>query len=66
MNGSSARLIAMNNGSSSNTASIPVNGLFTDGTQLQDAIGGANYSVSGGSVAITLAADTELCCCRLR
>jgi glycosidase len=53
---SQAAIIAMNNGSASNSASIPVNGLFTDGTQLQDAISGANYSVSGGNVAITLAA----------
>ena len=56
--GSSAAIVAMNNGSSSNSASIPVSGLFTDGTQLQDAISGANYSVSGGNVAITLPADT--------
>ncbi len=58
VSGSSAAIVAMNNGSSSNSASIPVNGLLTDGTQLQDAISGANYSVSGGSVAISLAADS--------
>ena len=57
LNGQAA-IIAMNNGSASNSASIPVNGLFTDGTPLQDAISGANYSVSGGNVAITLAART--------
>ena len=51
-------VVAMNNGSTSNSASIPVNGLFTDGTQLQDAISGATYSVSGGNVALTLAALT--------
>ncbi len=33
-------VVAMNNGSSSNTASIPVGGVFTDGTQLQDALSG--------------------------
>ena len=59
LNGQAA-IIAMNNGSASNSASIPVNGLFTDGTQLQDAISGANYSVSGGNVAITLAARTGI------
>jgi len=53
-----AAIIAMNNGSSSNSATVPVNGLFSDGTQLQDAISGANYSVSGGNVAVTLAART--------
>ncbi len=51
-------VIAMNNGSASNAASIPVGSLFSDGTQLQDAISGASYSVSGGNVAVTLAART--------
>jgi hypothetical protein len=48
----------MNNGSASNAATIPVDGLFSDGAQLQDALTGATYSVSGGNVAITLAART--------
>ncbi len=51
-------VVAMNNGSSSNTANIPVGGLFTDGTQLQDALSGATYAVSGGNVQVTLAART--------
>jgi len=55
-----AAVIAMNNGPASNTAAIPVAGLFNDGTQLQDALSGANYSVSGGNVAITLAALTSV------
>ena len=42
LNGADTAVVAMNNGSSSNSASVPVNGLFTDGTQLQDAISGAN------------------------
>jgi hypothetical protein len=50
----------MNNGSSSNAASVPVATLFGEGTQLQDAISGANYSVSGGNVAITLAARSGI------
>lgn len=54
LNGQAA-LIAMNNGSARNRASVPVNGLFPDGTQLQDAPSGAKYSVRGGQVAITLA-----------
>jgi glycosidase len=49
-------VVAMNNGSSSNTATIPVGGVFSDGTQLQDAISGASYSVGGGAVQVTLAA----------
>jgi glycosidase len=57
LNGAAA-VIAMNNGSVSNAASIPVGGLYSDGSQLQDALTGANYSVSGGNVAITLAALT--------
>jgi hypothetical protein len=51
-------VVALNNGSAINSASIPVNGLFPDGTQLQDAISGATYPVSGGNVQITLAALT--------
>ncbi|HMK31392.1 MAG TPA: alpha-amylase family glycosyl hydrolase [Terriglobales bacterium] len=58
LNGSDSAIVAMNNGSSTNNASIPVNGVFTDGTQLQDAISGSTYSVSGGNVAVTLAART--------
>ncbi|HEV2395335.1 MAG TPA: alpha-amylase family glycosyl hydrolase [Candidatus Sulfotelmatobacter sp.] len=56
--GSETAVVALNNGSSSNAASIPVAGLFSDGAQLQDAISGTTYSVSGGNVAVTLAADT--------
>jgi len=58
LNGSQTAVVALNNGSSSNAATIPVGSLFSDGTQLQDAISGATYSVSGGNVAITLAGDT--------
>jgi len=58
LNGSETAVVALNNGSVSNAATIPVAGLFTDGTQLQDAISGATYSVSGGNVAVTLPADT--------
>ncbi len=56
LNGSQTAVVALNNGSASNAATIPVGSLFSDGTQLQDAISGATYSVSGGSVAVTLAA----------
>ena len=51
-------VVALNNGSSSNTASIPVAGLFTDGSQLQDAITGGTYNVTNGAVQVTLAART--------
>jgi len=59
LNGVTA-VIAMNNGSASNNAVIPVSGLFGDGTQLQDALTGTNYSVTGGNVAVTLAARTGI------
>jgi len=58
LNGYETAVIALNNGSASNAATIPVGGLFNEGSQLQDAISGATYSVSGGNVALTLAADT--------
>ena len=51
-------VIALNNGSLSNTAGIPVGTFFSDGTQLQDAISGATYSVNSGNVQVTLAART--------
>ncbi len=58
LSGSATAVIALNNGSASNAGTIPVGGLFSDGTQLQDAITGATYPVSGGNVTVTLAADT--------
>ncbi len=51
-------VVALNNGSANNTASIPVGAFFTDGTQLQDAISGATYSVNSGNAQVTLAART--------
>ncbi|UWZ83521.1 alpha-amylase family glycosyl hydrolase [Occallatibacter riparius] len=54
----SSALVAMNNGAASNAASIPVAGVFSDGTQLQDAISLATYSVTGGNVQVTLSART--------
>jgi glycosidase len=51
-------VVALNNGSASNAATIPVGGMFSDGTELQDAISGATYSVGGGNVQVTLAALT--------
>ena len=47
-------VIAMNNGSTTNTPAIPVGAYYPDGTQLQDALSGATFSVSGGSVSLTL------------
>jgi glycosidase len=52
--GSQIAVVAMNNGSTGNAASIPVNGLITDGTELQDAVSGATYTVAAGNLSITL------------
>src|SRR5260370_9817654 len=46
--------MALNNGASSNVASIPVSGIFADGTQLQDPLSGVTYTVESGAVAVTL------------
>jgi len=54
--GGEAAVVALNNGSGLNTASVPVAAYFADGTELKDALSGATYSVSGGHVNLTLAA----------
>ena len=54
--GGETAIIALNQGSGSNAASLPVSTYFSDGTVLQDALSGATYTVSGGSVNVTLAA----------
>ena len=58
LEGADSAMVAMNNGSFINLAVIPVNGIFSDGTQLQDALSGTHYVVLGGNVSITLAART--------
>ena len=54
-NGGQTAIVALNQGGGSNTASLPVNSYFANGTQLQDALGGTTYTVSGGNVNVTLA-----------
>jgi hypothetical protein len=44
----------LNNGSAANTPVIPVGAYYSNGTVLQDAIGGATYTVAGGNVSLTL------------
>lgn len=58
MQGQAPVLVALNNGSASNNASIPVTGIFTDGTQLQDLLTGTTYPVASGAVQVSLAART--------
>ena len=54
--GGETAVVALNNGTASNTASVAVSSYFADGTQLKDALSGATYTVSSGSVTLTLAA----------
>ena len=54
-NGETA-VVALNNGTGANTASVPVAAYFADGTELRDALSGATYTVGGGGVTLSLAA----------
>jgi glycosidase len=54
--GGETAVVALNNGTGNNSASIPVGAYFANGTVLQDALSGATYTVSGGNVSVTLAA----------
>ncbi len=47
-------IVALNNGSNTNTPSIPVAAYYSNGATLQDALSGATYTVSGGNVSLTL------------
>jgi glycosidase len=47
-------VIALNNGAASNSAAVPVTGIFNDGSQLQDVLSGQTYSISGGIVSLNL------------
>ncbi len=58
VSGSEKVIVALNNGVASNNASVPVSAYFSDGTQLQDVLTGATFTVSGGAVNIALAART--------
>jgi hypothetical protein len=58
MQGEIPVVVALNNGSAINKASIPLNGIFSDGTKLHDLLSGTHYSVTAGSVQVTLAART--------
>ncbi len=52
--GSQTAIVALNNGSATNTPVIPVGAYYSDGTTLQDALSGEKYSVSGGKVSPSL------------
>lgn len=52
--GGESALIVLNNGGSSNAAAIPVGGIFSDGTELQDPFSGTTYMIANGAVPVTL------------
>ncbi len=52
--GNETAIVALNNGSTTNSAVISVSGYYKDGTTLQDALTGTQYTVSGGNVSVTL------------
>ncbi len=54
--GGEKAVIALNNGTGTNTASLPISAYFADGTTVQDVLSGTTYTVSGGNVNVTLAA----------
>jgi|GEM_PF-3709002 len=58
MQGQAAVVVALNNGPATNQASIPLTGIYMDGTSLLDVLGGASYTVSAGAVHVTLPART--------
>ncbi len=65
-NGADKVLVAMNNGTTANTVTIPVGSYFTNGTILQDLLNTAsfnrtptaNFTVSGGNITLTLPAES--------
>jgi hypothetical protein len=58
MQGQAAVVVALNNGPVTNYASIPMTGIYTDGTSLYDVLGGGSYIVSSGAVQVNLLART--------
>jgi hypothetical protein len=56
--GTTTAVVAMNNGSAANAASVPVGAYFADGSSLEDPISGNTYSVTGGNVTVNLAAHS--------
>lgn len=54
--GGETAIVVLNNGGSSNDAVVPVSSYFGNFAILQDALGGATYTVISGSVSLTLPA----------
>ncbi|HNQ14790.1 MAG TPA: glycoside hydrolase family 13 protein, partial [Pyrinomonadaceae bacterium] len=47
-------VVAMNNAATSNTASLPVGGIFADGTVVRDLLGSGTFTVSGGQIGVVI------------
>jgi len=58
LQGETAVVVALNNGSTANYASIPVTGIYPNGTPLYDVLSGSSYTVGSGAVQLTLPALT--------
>ena len=54
MQGEAAVVVALNNGPATNQASIPMTGIYPDGTLLYDVLGNQSYTVGSGAVQLTL------------
>jgi glycosidase len=54
LQGQAPVVVALNNGPASNAASIPMTGIFSDGTPLFDVLSNSVYTVSSGAVQVTL------------
>jgi hypothetical protein len=54
--GDVSAVVAMNNGGATNNATIPVTGIYSDGTLLYDVLSGGTFSVNAGAVKVSLAA----------
>ena len=58
MQGQAAVVVALNNGPATNNASIPMTGIYPDGSLLYDVLGNHSYTVASGAVQVTLPALT--------
>ena len=58
MQGQAAVVVALNNGPATNQASIPMTGIYPDGTLLHDVLANHSYTVASGAVQVTLPALT--------
>jgi glycosidase len=53
-------IVVLNNGATEEQASVPVRGVYANGASLQDALGSGSFTVSGGTVPVTVAPRSGL------